>query len=272
MLGYLGLAQITGTTFLFTGGGLNKTRNRMDSGAAFGGQTATAGTVGMGVPHQYDYPQYDGSLDFELETSSTLLSLFQTWITQRNQSRAIIIKPNNASTNSFDGYWTSLAFNGAVASLVTGSVGLTALTATMAAGDTYPIPPSAGGIVNNVIFNQKPVAYWQSRVRIGGADVDALSWGLNFSQDVVKVFTCQAENTPQEPKYVAVGPLNGDFQCEVLQTEAIPDDIATPALTIVTRTFTFTDAELNSTGQSLKSGSDILSFPMQYQLYGYTYT
>jgi hypothetical protein len=270
MLGYLGLAQIGGTTFLFTGGGINKTRNRMDSSAAFGGQTATGGVVGMGVPHQFDYPQYEGSLDFELDDGNTLLALFQTWITQRNQSRAVVIKPNNASENTFDGYWTSLSFSGGVGSLVTGSVGLTALTATMAAGETYPVPPAAGGIVNPVIFTQKPMAFWRTKVRVG-VDLDVLTWSLNFNQDVVKVFTCQGQSTPQEPKYVAVGPLTGDFQCEVLQTAALPSDTATPILTLATRTFTFTNAELNSTGQSLKSGSDVLSFPMQYQLYGYTF-
>jgi len=270
MLGYFGSAQIGGTTFLFTGGGINLTRNRMDSSASFGGQTATAGSVGLGVPHQYDYQSYEGSLEFELDDAGTLLGMFQTWITQRNQARTIVIRPNGSSTNSFSGYWNSMSFSGSTSSLVTGSVGFVALTATMSAGETYPTPPAAGGIVTPVVFTLKPLAYWQTKVNIGG-DLDCISWTLNFNQDVVKFFTCQGQSSAQAPKYVAVGPLNGDFQCEVLLTAGIPTDTASPVLTLASHSFTFTDSELNNTGQSLKSGSDVLSFPMQYQLYGYTY-
>jgi hypothetical protein len=163
-----------------------------------------------------------------------------------------------------------MSFSGSTGSLVTGSIALTALTATMAAGETYPLPPAAGGVVTPVVFALKPLAYWRTKVSVGG-DLDAISWTLNLNQDVVKFFTCQGQNTAQAPKYVAVGPLTGDFQTEVLLTAGLPAETATPILTLAAHSFTFTDSELNNTGQSLKGGSDILSFPMQYQLYGYEY-
>jgi hypothetical protein len=270
MLGYLGHATLGTTTFLFTGGGVNKTRNRMDSGASFGGQTASGGSVGMGVPHQYDYPNYEGNLDFELDEGGSLLGILTAWINARNTARAFSVYPSTGASGTFaNAYWSSIGISGSVGSLVTGSLSATGLTATITNGVVYPTPPSAGGVVTPVVFSLKPLLYWMTTVSLG----DCINWSINFNQDVVKVFTCQGTSGTTEaaaPKYIAVGPLSGDLSVESLLNVATPGDKMSPSVTIGGTTLTFPDAELNNTNQPLKAGSDILSFPMQFQLYGFT--
>jgi hypothetical protein len=242
----------------------------MDSGASFGGQTASGGSVGMGVPHQYDYPNYEGSLDFELDESGTLLGILLGWITGRNTSLPFAVYPSTGASGIFShAYWSSISLSGSVGSLVTGSLSATGLTATIVNGVVYPTPPSAGGVVTPVVFELKPLPYWKTTVSLG----DCINWSINFNQDVVKVFTCQGSGSTIEaaaPKYIAVGPLTGDLSVESLLNVATPDDMMSPAVTIGGTVMTFPDAELNNTNQPLKSSSDILSFPMQFQLYGFT--
>jgi len=89
-LGYEGYIKIGGNWCLGTGSAIPKNAILINSSGAYGGKIASATEMGIGAPHIYDWPTWDGSLDFEL-TNDLVVDL-KSWILDvRDTTRDVYI-------------------------------------------------------------------------------------------------------------------------------------------------------------------------------------
>lgn len=238
------------TVFLCTGAAVPRSTNRIDSSAGYGGLIGDAGggdysEMGVGAPYEFDWEIFDGSIDFDLH-KDLWEEQVNPWIFNRQTEAKIKINPRFGDLQQFDQcFWNSISLNASDGALVSGSIGFVAVernSYSYAQADyvddvrgyidssgsgglnIYPAEmptPLQGDLCTSGEFGT-PVPHWVTRlfmsnVPAGGSDfVDFTTWGLTLNQEVVKFFICEGNVDPQEPKFLAVGPMTADFNCEYI--------------------------------------------------------
>ena len=284
-VGYEGWAKLnvngTEDLVLCTGASVPLNRIRIDSSSGYGGQIKTpANQIGIGMPHVYDWSGFDGSINFEV-TEDLITNQIKPWIFDRQKAGQVTIKPRMGANNYHsECFWNSINLSTSGQSLIEGSLGFVAVdlgTYAMGAGytsnktgDGYLCSPGGLNIPDPVISNVA-VPFWKSFVTIDGSSVPFLSWSVDFSQDVVKFFTCENNVNPIEPKFLAVGPMTVTFNAEYMIVETapwlMPDDLATLNVTIGGVVLKMKRCELISFRDDVASGDSAVPINVEYACY-----
>jgi len=254
-LGYEGYATLeydpdgTGiqTVFLCTGSSVPKARQRLDSGAGYGGEISTpVSEIGIGSPYNFDWPLWDGSANFDL-TKKLFTQQLNPWIFHRQTPATFRMVSRYNNYQVFERcYWNSISLTAAEGAAVTGSfsfaaldrdyynlagdgyiagrtgaIGLQGCTGSDWFGSSGDIPALNPGSEPNI----PPIPFWTTKVKAPTL-IDFISWTVTFSQDVTKFFGCFGLQGPlaglQAPAYVAVGPMTVTFECEYVPITNAP--------------------------------------------------
>jgi len=232
------------TIVLCTGTGIPRNRNRIVSSSGYGGIIGDAGggdysDMGMNSPFNYDWEVYDGSINFDLHRTLWEDQL-EPWIFNRQNRCVIELNQRFGDRQQFQYcFWNSISLTAAEDALINGSVGFVAIDRenSLYAQENYEdnvrgyVDGGSGlGMFNDLPetlnrdkFNV-PVPSWVTRLFIddNSAFADFSNWTLNFSQDVVKFFTCEHNANPQEPSFIAVGPMSAELNCEYVFVSGTP--------------------------------------------------
>lgn len=255
-LGYEGYVKIGGSYVLGTGTSVPRSRRRIDSSSAYKG-AITGANMGIGLPRTYDWDNYDGSVDFEV--SDAMCASLKTWIvTNRDTTQEILFASRNTNQQVFQGYWKSISLSASQGSLVTGSLGFSAM-----GRDTYVYgsDTQAKNPADNAL---QPIPYWDTSV----GTYKFIDWNLSFSQDVVKFFACKNNSSPVEPAYVGVGPVEISLSGSYLFDTEIPDTAATLAVAIGGTTFTLAKIELQDVSDNVQTHNNFTPIAVTIACYG----
>ena len=233
-LGYEGVIKLGSTYVLGTGTSVPRTRVRMESSSGYGGTKNVLGTTGIGLPHNYDWEQHGGSLNFEI-TSEIIINELKPWLLDRQTAKTVEFKSrkDNDQLYTSNCFWNNINIDaGGEGSAVTGSVGFISLArSNYTWGDSYinnkkgmgllPCPGGTGTFplplndISNVSFNKAPVPFWNTSVVVENVGKDFITWTVDFSQEVVNFFGCPgtggSELVALAPLYLAVGPMTITF-------------------------------------------------------------
>lgn len=249
-MGYEGLVRlnvdgVTEDAVLSTGASIPKTRVRLDSSAGYGGEIKTAvAEMGIGLPRDYDFDEYNGSINFEL-TEEFYDNQINEWIFDRQKAAVVNLKSREGNVQTFSNcYWNNISLTTGAGAVVTGSIGVVAIERnSYTIGGDYidnkegddifcsspsfnvpdPLNPSGG--------NMTPIPFWNTSIVIDGSQVDFTTWTVDLSQEVVKFFSCEVNSSPVEPRFVAVGPMtvmfSGEYMFVDTATFLVPDTLST---------------------------------------------
>ena len=278
MLGYEGYIQIGGSTVLGTGSSVPRARPRIDSSSGYGGKINGVSDAGIGAPHNYDWEQHDGSLNFEVTTG--VLTTLKEWILDRQVGKSVYLISRLGNIQHYEeAFWNTISVSASDGSAVEGSVGFTAIVrdsyAYGTAGVTGYTGNSAGvapvNPLNPAAGNVNPVPFWNTEVTLTGGTTDFITWSLDLSQEVVKFFGCSGNNpTVQEPKYLAVGPMTATFTGTYILTAPPADSIATGTIDIGASVpwITMARMELQNISDDVQSGDTLVPLNVEYAIYG----
>lgn len=267
------------------GGGVPRARQRLESAAAYGGQIATpVAEMGIGAPRNYDWDVYDGSMDIEVH-EAFLTNQLKAWIFDRQTAGQVKFKTREGNTQEFNNcYWSNISLSTSENSFLGGSVSFVAMQRdSYTRGGDYINNKSNGlwcsGVqspeypepLNPDASNVSPIPYWNTYVEIDGSMVEMLSWNLDFSQEVVKFFGCFSKAGPQEPKYVAVGPMTatftGDYMFVSSGAFSSPETLSTLYVTMGGEQIKLEDLELTTDIDSLQGQSSFAPVSLEYSAY-----
>jgi hypothetical protein len=257
-LGYEGYIQVGGSVVLGTGGATPRNRTRLDSSSGYAGEIS-GGSMGIGYPHVYDWSSWDGSADVEM--TDGLFSVLKTWIvSNRDQTRDVVLSSRNTNNQTFNGYWNSISFAASVGALVTSTIGFVSIERDGYAygSDTQ----SKSGITDSVLV---PIPYWKTAV--GGYKF--LDWSLDFSQDVVKIFACRRSATALEPAYLGVSPMTISLSGTYLFSGEMADS-SSLTVTIGSGSFNLTKVELQTTSDAVQNHNSLTPIAVTLAAYGVT--
>jgi len=299
-MGYEGYAllNIDGTTpasedmALCTGASVPRSRVRMDSSAAYGGNIKTpVPKIAIGTPLIYDWDAYDGSMDLELSLDFFVRQL-KPWIFDRQKAAVVTLQSREGNVQRFDNcYWNSISLSASDGGFVTASVGFVAMERNAytiggdyignKVGEEFLCPPAPTFNVPEQLnpsadLNIIPIPYWNTKIEIEGALVEFVTWTIDFSQEVMKFFSCENNVDPVEPRFVAVGPMtakfSGDFMFVDTPTFTVPNTLTSLDLFLgVTETipteFNFEDLELDSATDAVQSPDSLVPISIEYAAY-----
>lgn len=291
-LGYEGLAKMmVGSTedlFLCTGASIPKARARLESSSGYGGQIKNpVAEIGIGTPRNYDWEVFSGSVNFEV-TRDLVLNQLKPWLFDRQKKARITLQSRKDNVQRLDNcYWNNITMTAASGSAVTGSIGFVALKRDLyVQGGGYIANKTGGnvlcnpGVLNvplplnpNSFPNMSPVPFWNSKVTIDGNDIEFVTWTLNFSQEVVKFFACEANVDPVEPKFMAVGPMTAQFTGDYMFVETtptpwdIPDLLTTLTVAIAGAEIKLETLELTTDGDDVRDQNAPAVIAVDYSAY-----
>lgn len=292
-LGYEGWAKldINGTEdlVLCTGASVPISRLRLESNSGYGGRLKTpVNEIAIGMPHTYDWDEYDGSLSFEVHPA-IITNQLKPWVFDRQKAGTIKISSRKGNENFHTScFWSSISLNTSSGSNVEGSIGFVAIdSGTYAVGGDYIgnkqgsnflSDPGSLGIPNPLqVDNQFPftntglIPYWQTRVKMDSVYVDFISWNLDFTQDVVKFFACEKNASPVEPKFLAVGPMSlvfsGEYMFVGTSPWAVPDFLNNLSVDIGPEVIKMKRGEKNSYRDDVVSGESLVPISVEYSVY-----
>jgi len=285
-LGYEGYIRVGGVFAMGTGSSVPRARARIDSSSGYGGEIKSpVSEMGIGAPRAYDWETHDGSVNFEVH-KAFFDDPIKTWLFDRQTERTIYLLSRDGNVQQYDrAFWSSISISSAEGSAVDGSIGFVAIERTtysygvigeagytgndvgqgvVCAGFPTPLNGPAGANLN-------PVPFWDTMVSLGGVDYDFLSWSLDFSQDVVKLFASThgggGDPGPKEPEYLAVGPmtvtLSGTY---IFQAPAA--DVVNGILSVSTSSLKLKSMELQSISDDVQSGDTLVPLSVEYAVYG----
>ena len=289
-LGYEGYVTLnvgaTNDVALGTGGGVPRARQRLESSSGYGGQINTpVAEIGIGLPRNYDWEVYDGSMDLEVH-EDFLTNQIKAWIFDRQKGAEVNFQTREGNVQNFQKcYWNSINLSASDGSAVTSSIGFVAMQRdSYTRGGDYlsnktGVPGYCGGATGAVFpqplnpnaANIIPIPYWNTFVEIDGSLVELTNWTLDFSQEVVKFFGCFNNSTVQEPKYVAVGPMSvtftGDYMFYETATFNSPNTLTSLYVTIGGEQIKLEDLEMTTDTDSLQSPDSIVPVSLEYAAY-----
>jgi len=296
-LGYEGYVQIGLTVALGTGTSVPRARSRIESSSGYGGKIvgSPAGVqMGVGAPRAYDWTIYDGSVDMELNRLIWVNEL-NPWVFDRQNPRDIIFATRKDGEQNFNqtAFWNSINISASEGSAVTASVSFVALNMTTY---TFGVQGTEGYIENKDGFgmfcppwsniplplnkadggrkNINPIPYWNTKVKFPDTStpIDFTNWTLDFSQDVVKFFTCQDEGSSTdpgalEPAYLAVGPMTVTFNGSYMLKDRLGDNIDELDIVLGDQTFKLKKLENTTVSDDLQTGDALVPLTVEYAVY-----
>jgi hypothetical protein len=289
-LGYEGWAKLnvngTETLLLCTGASVPNSRVRLESSSGYGGQIKTpTDEIGIGFPHTYDWTTSDGTMSFEVY-EDLLTGQMVPWLFDRQKAATVTLQSRRNNQNIHtECFWNSIGLNTSSGAAVEGSIGFMAVdTGTYAMGGGYIenkqgseffCDPPVGLQMPEPLITNVMVPYWQSNVYIDGALVEFISWSLDYSQDIVKFFTCEHNANPIEPKFVAAGPMTVTFTGEYFFYSAapswsVPNYISTLDINIAGTTLKTKRGERNSSHDDVLTADTPVPINVEYSLYEIT--
>jgi len=293
-VGYEGAALIGSELILCTGLDIPEGESRLDSAGAFRGSFDLSESISD--VHAYDWPENNGSVSFEANTN--IVTFLKSWMGSRDESKTVQMYPDGGSAQQFNEcFWTSVNFNAAEGSAVTGSL------------DFVAIERSSEAIANNYISNRngrlqdgtipgynssalsssqlgafaggvsggdvQPVPYWLG-VLISSEMIPSnskiTSWSVTINQEVVKYFKCEGLYTEAvAPFRVGIGAVTVELQVElyvVSSSYVVQQDVNDLTVDIGGVTIGMSDLELQNHAQNIATGSDLTSVEMTYAVHG----
>jgi hypothetical protein len=271
---------------LGTGGGTPRGRQRLESSSGYGGEIKTpVADMGIGLPRNYDWVVYDGSMDLDVH-EDFLTNQIKAWIFDRQKGAQAYFQTRAANVQQFNKcYWNSLNLSASEGGALTSSIGFVAMQRdSYTRGGDYinnktggnPICSSSTEVYPTPLnpssdFNTIPIPFWNTYVEINGSLVEMTTWTLDFTQEVVKFFGCFNNSTVQEPKYVAVGPMSvvfsGDYMFVDTATFASPDTLASLYVTMGGEQIKLEDLELTTDTDNLQGPDAIVPVSIEYAAY-----
>lgn len=285
-LGYEGYVQIGGVYALGTGTAVPRVRQRLDSQSAYGGREVTpVASIGIGAPHDYDWTEYNGSLNFEV--TSDIFNLLSGWVYSRNDSKGIVFSSRKGNVQSFsESYFSSITVTASEGSFVDGTLDIVAMSQSYAYGDStvsgyfnnkqgVGLLCSGSGFPTplNVPRGCNPIPYWNTKVTLGGQVMDCTTWTMTFSQDIVKIFACNNAVSAQPPAYLGVSPmtvtLSGSWMwLQNNKPSSFPPDVISSAnVDVAGSVFNFGSGELQSISDNVQTGDSTTPVEFEYSMY-----
>jgi len=266
---------------LGTGGGVPESRQRLESSSGYGGRIKTpVSEMGIGLPHNYDWSSYDGSMDFDVH-EDFLTNQIIPWIFDRQKGAIVNVQTRADNVQTFPKcYWNSINLSASEGGLLTGSIGFVGMDRSVYTRGGDYIGNKTGG--NTLCAGGSPVfptplqlgvtiPYWNTFVDIDASLVEFTSWSLDFNQDVVKFFGCNSNTNVQEPSYVAVGPMSitftGDYMFVGAASFLSPDTLTSLYVTMGGEQIKLEDLELLTDTDVLQGQDAIVPVSIDYTAY-----
>jgi len=269
---------------LCTGASVPKTRVRLESSSGYGGQiNSPVSEIGIGLPRNYDFDEYSGSINFEL-TEDFLVNQMKEWLFDRQKKGVVTLSSRDGNEQLFNSsYWNNLSISATEGGVLEGSIGFVAETISNydIGGDYIGNKIGQGFLCNpgslnipaplNADSNLSPIPYWNSSIIVDGTLREFNSWSLDFNQEVVKFYACEHNTTPQAPKYIAVGPMtatfSGDFMFVDSTTWTFPDYVSTLVVNIGGASISMADLESLTTNDAVQGPDSLTPVSVEYAVY-----
>ena len=288
-LGYEGYIKIGGVYVLGTGTAVPRARTRLDSSSGYGGRVSTpVAEIGIGAPRIYDWEVFDGSLSFEM--TKDIFLLLKSWVLARDTQNDILFASRmNAEQKFTETFWNSISISAGEGSALEGSLGFVAMDRDNYSYGTQGIQgyfdnktghsllcPLASGMpepLNPGASNGNPIPFWNTSIVLGGDSYDFITWTLDFSQEVVKFFSCNHTVGPQAPRYVGVGPmtvtLSGTWMwIDPTKPASFPvESIATAVVNVADVSMSFGKLEMTTISDDVQSPDSTTPVSMEYAIY-----
>jgi len=295
-LGYEGVIEI-GTHFaLGTGSSVPRARVRLESGSGYGGRIKIpVSEIGIGAPHNYDWSQHDGSLNFEV-SQELLTTELKTWLFNRQLGKGIVLSSRKNNSQIYQKcYWNSISLSASEGAAVDGSLGFVGLEQdTYTWGDKYIANKKGAGLLcpldagmppplNKGWENKNPVPFWNTKVYVkpaGGSSTkyNFTTWSLDYSQEIVKFFGCTRTSVgvdpgAQEPLFIAAGPMSVIFTGSfILDFDTTPtgyfgDNLDELIVHVGSETLTMKRLEVTSESDDVQSGESLVPLTVEYAAY-----
>jgi len=286
-LGYEGWIKVADTYALGTGASVPRARQRIESAAGYGGdKEGPSSTMGVGLPYNYDYDQFDGSLNYEV-SKDFYETVILDWLFKRQTAKEVKFGTRGSGQQQFQNcFWTSLGLSASDGSNVEGSASFYAIERdSYVYGNEYPndkqgtgdgsssspvcsdpdFPPS----LNNDNDNLNPIPYWNTDIAIIGiADAEFINWSVDFNQDVVRFFACEANTSAQEPKYLAVGPMAATFSGSyMLHNDFLGDTLDQVEVIVGGVSLFLKRLEANTEADDVQSPDALVPLTIEYTAY-----
>jgi hypothetical protein len=270
---------------LCTGASVPKTRVRLESSSGYGGQISSpVSEIGIGLPRNYDFDEYSGSINFEL-TEDFLINQMKEWLFDRQKKGIVTLSSRDGNEQLFNSsYWNNISISATENGVLEGSIGFVAeLRDNYDIGGDYIGNKTGQGFLCdtpvglnipaplNSDSNLSPIPYWNSSIVLDGTTREFNSWSLDFNQEVVKFYGCEHNTTPQAPKFIAVGPMTatfaGDFMFVNTTTWTFPNDISTLVVNMGGASISMADLESITTDDAVQGPESLTPVSVEYAIY-----
>ena len=295
-LGYEGVIKVGTHYALGTGSSVPRARVRLDSGSGYGGQIKTpVNEIGIGAPHNYDWTQHDGSLNFDV-SQDFLTTELKTWLFDRQLGKEILFRSRKNNVQDYQKcYWNSINLSASEGSTVGGTLGFVALQQnTYTWGDKYITNKQGMGLVcpldvgmppplNKGQDNKNPVPFWNTKVYVKPVSgsltkYNFTTWTLDFTQEIVKFFGCThtsgaPHTVAQEPLFIAAGPMGivftGSFilDLDTTPTGYFGNNLDQLVVYVGSETLTMNRLEVTSESDDVQTGDSLVPLTVEYAGY-----
>lgn len=196
---------------------VSATQNYITSESSYNGSANVSTTVTDGdpvkSPHFKDFSELSVSIDFYLNTS--VLSGIVNAVKNRNTSYSITIKINGQDVTINDCFWESIAINCAKDDAATCSVSFWTLASNLSGNFGTTNGENGSGSIS--LSGLALIPYWATSASCSDYAGDGcLSWGVEFSQEVIRKVMCEHLDTYSGPNTVIIGNLSVSGQIEIL--------------------------------------------------------
>lgn len=261
MLGYEGYIKIGGDWVLGTGSSVPKERPRIDSASGYGGTIAGSGTIGIGMPHMYDWTAWDGKVDFDL--TKAVFDTLMAWTKARSTTKEILFSSRSSNEQKFDtAYWTNISISASEGAMTSGTLGFLAENRTTYTYGTDTI--SQNGTTDAAVMALEPIPYWFTAI----GSYKFIEWSLDFSQSVVKFFSCQNKAGPQGPAHIGIGPMTISLTGSYIQGGGeFADTVASLVVTVAGSTVTLKNVQLQNISDDVRTRNTLTPISMDAAVY-----
>jgi len=284
-LGYEGYVEVDDNVCLCNSASVPNQEMPIESAAGYGGQIKTpVDEIGVRSSRVYDWPTLDGSVEVDLNVDFWT-GVIGPWILDRQTAKKVEVYPRYTSSQVYQNcFWSSISLAAAEGGSTTCSLAFAALdVGTFEIGDCYlnnvlgqvdgfKTALDTGGIIEalNCSSDTVPIPYWRTTVDADGVLDGIISWSLEFSQEVVKFFLCEANSTVQEPGYLAVGPMTVSFNYDRVPLQgafSIPDTVASLVVSLAGSTMECADLRIDSKEDAIRDGGSIVPATATYAVF-----
>lgn len=269
-----------------TGATLPDDNVRLDSSGGYGGKIKSpTSEIGIGSPHVYDYPNYNGNINFEVSAGFITNQIIPALLNRQNPCNISFSSRHGNITDGSQCFWNNINITGQSGAIISGTLGFVGLVRSYTQGQSFfdlAHPDNKVGqnfFIDHTGFNiADPIVpnilipFWKTKIIINGSLVELTQWSVDFSQEIVKFFACENHSTPQVPSYVAAGPLSVVFSGEYALVNqsvpfTVPDWLDTLDIHIDSVSIDLKRCELNSTKDDLVAPDTFAPINFEYFCY-----